>query len=118
MCTDLLKAIFLLHLVFGYYRIAKSEGGQFLGLWKGFCWNQQILWSAKNESQKNQFQLYHSIEDEKLSKNHLKTITWKFHAFELCAFESCIKLGPAIYRPDTESVISQKLLVEIFYKNW
>ena len=62
---------------------------------------------------RNQIQLYHSIEDEKLSKNHLKTITWKFLVFEIYAFECCIKTGPAIYRPVTESKISQKLMVQI-----
>lgn len=64
-----------------------------------FCSQQEM------KVKKNQIQLYHSVEDKKVSKSHLKTITWEFHVCEIYTFESCMKSEPRFYRLDTESVI-------------
>ena len=69
MCADLLRAILLLNLVFGYYRIPKKEGDKFWGISNGFVDVSKFLGLQKGKVKKNQIQLYHSIEDQKLSKN-------------------------------------------------
>ena len=102
MRIDLWKAILLLNLLFGYYRIPKREGGRGL---------ERLLLTSAMKIKKNQIELYHSTWDEKLSQNHLKNITWKFFVIEIYAFESCIKGEPTIYRPDIENLISQKLQI-------
>ena len=69
MCTDLLRAILLLNLFFGDYRVPKKEGDKFWGISNGFADVSRFLGRQKGKVKKNQIQLYHSIEDEKLSKN-------------------------------------------------
>ena len=56
----------------------KVRVANFGGL-EGLLLTSQMLMKVK----KIQTQLYHSIEDKKPCKNHLKTITWKFRVFKI-----------------------------------
>lgn len=76
----------------GYYKIPKSDAGKPFLPGKAFVESANFVVS-KNKSQKIQILLYNSTKDQKLSKNDLKTITWKFHIFQTYPFASCIKWG-------------------------
>ena len=64
----------------------KKWGWQILAVWKGFCWRHKCCDQQKMKVKKIQTQLYHSIEDKKPCKNHVKTITWKCHVFKMYTF--------------------------------
>ena len=90
----LVKAIFLLSLFFGYYRVPKSEGGKFLGVWRGFSQHQQILWSGKNEGKKKSNPTIPFDKGQKTkqksSKNHYLKIScvWKLYKIRTCYLQS------------------------------
>ena len=64
----------------GYYKMPKSDAGKPVLPGKAFVESAKFVVS-KDKSQKIEILQHHSTKDQKLSKNDLKTITWKFHIF-------------------------------------
>lgn len=89
----------------GYYKIPKSDAGKPFLPGKAFVESAKFVVS-KDKSQKTEILQHHSTKDQKLSKNDLKTITWKFHIFQTYAFASCIKWG---YRKRNISVTTGEI---------
>ena len=65
----LIKSNFIVESGFWLLQDTKKGGDKFWGISNGFVDVSKFLGLQKGKVKKNQIQLYHSIEDEKLSKN-------------------------------------------------
>ena len=85
-CDRLVRSNFINESASWLLKNTKKWGWQILAVWKGFCWRHKCCDQQKMKVKKIQTQLYHSIEDKKPCKNHVKTITWKCHVFKMYTF--------------------------------